>query len=199
VTGPPGRPCPVLTTARLGLGPHEVTDYPDMLSTWQNPVVVKYFGGAPSTAEECWARLLRYAGLWSLLGFGYWRIRDRANGRFVGEIGLAEFRRDITPSLAGWPEAGWVLAPWAHGQGFAREAAEAIFAWVDGVLGVERTGCLIDPGNAPSLTLAARLGFQPFAEARYKGRDSVLLERIRPAGAARGAALSPARARRRPA
>jgi RimJ/RimL family protein N-acetyltransferase len=181
VTGSPGRSCPLLTTARLALGPHEAADYTDVLSTWQDPVVVKYFGGVPSTAEECWARLLRYAGLWGLLGFGYWRIRERASGRFVGEIGLAEFRRDITPSLAGWPEAGWVLAPWAHGRGFAREAAEAIFAWADGVLQADRTVCLIDPGNAPSLVLAAKLGFRPFAEARYKERDSVLLERFRPA------------------
>jgi RimJ/RimL family protein N-acetyltransferase len=189
----------VLTTARLSLGPHAAADFPDMLAMWRDPVVVKYFGGVPSTAEECWTRLLRYAGLWSVLGFGYWRIRERATGRFIGEIGLAEFGRDITPSLAGWPEAGWVLAPWAHGQGFAREAAEAIFAWADGGLPVGRTVCLIDPDNAPSLALAAKLGFERFAEARYKGRDSVLLERFRRADAGPGAAPSPAPAQRRPA
>jgi RimJ/RimL family protein N-acetyltransferase len=170
----------VLTTGRLSLGPHEASDYDDLLSTWREPAVVKYFGGVPSTPEECWARLLRYAGLWRVLGFGYWRLRERATGRFVGEVGLAEFRRDITPSLAGWPEAGWVLAPWAHGQGFAREAADAIFAWADSVLATDRTVCLIDPENAPSLALAAKLGFRPYAQARYKGRDSVLLERLKP-------------------
>jgi RimJ/RimL family protein N-acetyltransferase len=191
--------CPVLTTARLSLGPHEAGDFPDMLSMWRDPVVVKHFGGVASTPEECWARLLRYAGLWPLLGFGYWRIRERATDRFVGEVGLAEFRRDIAPSLVGWPEAGWVLAPWAHGQGFAREAADAIFAWADGSLRAERTVCLIDPGNGPSLALAAKLGFEPFAETRYKGRDSVLLERFRSADADREAAPSPARAQRRPA
>src|SRR5260370_1216016 len=83
-------------------------------------------------------------------------------------------------SVVGWPEAGWVLSPWAHGQGFAREAADAILGWADSVLKAERTVCLIDPDNAPSLALAARLGFEAFAESRYKGRNSILLERVRP-------------------
>ena len=76
-----------------------------------------------------------------------------------------------------------MLASWAHGQGFAREAAEAMLAWADGALRARRMVCLIDPANAPSLALAARLGFAPFAETRYKGRDSVLLERLTPDGA----------------
>lgn len=189
----------MLTTARLSLSAHAAGDFPDMLAMWREPAVVRYFGGVPSTAEECWTRLLRYAGLWSVLGFGYWRIRERATGRFVGEIGLAEFGRDITPSVAGWPEAGWVLAPWAHGQGFAREAAEAVFTWADGALPAERTVCLIDPDNAPSLALAAKLGFARFAAARYKGRDSVLLERFRTAGADPVADPSPAPRSPRPA
>ena len=174
----PGRLCPRLATARLDLAAHATDDYADMLAMWCEPAVVKHFGGAPSTAEECWARLLRYAGLWPLLGFGYWRIRERASGRFVGEIGLADFGRDLTPSFRGVPEAGWVLASWAHRQGFAREAAGAIFAWADGVLGANRTVCLIDPDNTPSLALAAWLGFRPFVETGYKGRASVLLERV---------------------
>jgi RimJ/RimL family protein N-acetyltransferase len=59
------------------------------------------------------------------------------------------------------------------------------------VLRAKRTVCLIDPGNAPSLALAAKLGFRRFADARYKGRDSVLLERFRPAGARLGAEAGP--------
>ena len=63
--------------------------------------------------------------------------------------------------------------------GVAREAAEAIFAWADGVLRADRTVCLIDPDNRPSLALAAKLGFEPFADTHYKGKPSTLLERRR--------------------
>ena len=174
------RTCPVLVTARLTLAPHRVEDFDDMVETWRDPVVVRYFGGVPSSPEEVWARLLRYGGLWPLVGYGFWAARETATGRFVGEVGLAEFRRDVDPSLVGVPEAGWVLACWAHGQGLAREATEAMLAWADAALGVRRIACMIDPHNAASLALAGKLGFRPFADTHYKARPTVLLERFTP-------------------
>lgn len=177
----PRQSCPVLTSERLTLGPHGLEDFPDSQAMWADPEVVRYIGGAPSTSEEAWARQLRYAGLWPLAGFGYWQIRETATGRFVGEAGLAEWRRILTPSLIGAPEAGWVLAAWAQGQGFAHEAMRAIFAWADAAMATRRTVCMIDPRNAASLALAARLGFAEFARTRYKGHDSILLERWRDA------------------
>jgi hypothetical protein len=62
------------------------------------------------------------------MGFGFWIVRERTTGRFVGEVGLAEFRRDLARPLPDAPEAGWVIAPWAHGQGFATEAVPAAIA-----------------------------------------------------------------------
>ncbi len=172
------RSCPVLTTARLTLTAHDVEDHDDMLAMWREPAVTAFFGGEPSTANEAWARLLRYAGLWPLLGFGYWAARETATGRWVGEVGLAEFRRDLVPSLGSDPETGWVLATWAHGRGFAREAAEAMLAWADGALAARRTVCMIHPDNAASLALAGKLGYRPFAETVHRARPAVLLERF---------------------
>jgi RimJ/RimL family protein N-acetyltransferase len=174
------RACPTLVTPRLELAAHTAEDFPDMLAMWREPAVVKHFGGEPSTGHECWARLLRYGGMWSLLGFGYWRARERATGRFVGEVGFAEFRRAITPAIFGTPEAGWVTATWAHGQGLAREATDAVFAWADTVLAAPRIVCLIDPANAPSLVLADRLGFKPFADTIHNRKPAMLLERFAP-------------------
>lgn len=160
---------------------HRVEDYDDMVEAWRDPVVVRYFGGLPSTPEEVWARLLRYGGLWPLLGIGYWSVRETATGRFVGETGLFEFRREIEPSFIGTPEAGWVVASWAHGQGYAREGATAMLDWADNEISTPRTVCMIDPDNAASLKLAARLGYLRYADSHYKGRPIVLLERARPA------------------
>lgn len=48
----------------------------------------------------------RYAGQWSLLGYGYWVVEDKRTGRFAGEVGFADFKRVIEPSLDGVPEIG---------------------------------------------------------------------------------------------
>jgi RimJ/RimL family protein N-acetyltransferase len=171
-----GRPCPTLTTARLVLSAHRTGDFEDVLTMWSDPVVTRYMGG-PAGPDQAWDRLIRYAGLWTLFGYGFWRIGERETGRYVGDIGLMEMRRDLQPSFFGTPEAGWSLAPWAQGRGFAREAAGAMLGWADATLAERRTVCMIHPDNIPSLTLAARLGYRPYGRTTYKERPLVLLER----------------------
>lgn len=145
---------------------------------WADTEVVRHIGGMPSTREEAWARILRYAGLWPLLGFGYWLVEERATGVFVGEVGFAVFRREVEPSLGGSAEAGWVLHPRAHGRGYATEAMQAALAWSDAGLGRHRSVCMVAPENAASLRVAGRCGYAEFARTTYKGEPIVLLERI---------------------
>ena len=68
---------------------------------WGDRDVTRYIGGKPFSREEVWSKILRYAGHWSLLGFGYWVIADRASGRFLGEAGFADFKRRIEPDIRG--------------------------------------------------------------------------------------------------
>lgn len=178
------RDCPVLTTARLTLRAHRAGDFADSLALWSEPAVVRHIGGAASSPEEAWGRLLRYAGLWRLLGHGYWRIGEAASGRFAGEAGLADFKRAIGPPFAGAPEAGWALAPWAWGRGYASEAVAAILAWADTALRAQRTVCLIDPDNAASIRLAGALGYREIGRVDYRDRPSIVMERDNGAGSA---------------
>jgi RimJ/RimL family protein N-acetyltransferase len=180
---PPRAPAvPPLDTARLTLRGHALADVDECAAMWADPLVTRHIGGRPLTAEEAWARVLRYAGLWALLGYGYWVVRERASGRFVGEVGLADFRRDLSPPLDGAPEVGWVLAPWAHGRGYATEAVGAALAWSDAHL-VGRDGrpgrsvCLIAPENAASIRVAAKCGFSEAARTTYKGADTLVFAR----------------------
>ncbi len=155
---------PTLHTERLDLRAHRVEDLTHALALWTDQEVVRFITGRPSTRQEAWARVLRSPGHWALLGFGYWLAFERASGRFVGEVGLGRFKREMLqghPRYDALPEAGWVLVPWAHGQGFAREAMTAILQWRDEHLAERETFCLIDPANEPSLRLAAKLGFAP--------------------------------------
>jgi RimJ/RimL family protein N-acetyltransferase len=170
---------PALDTERLTLRGHTLADFDECAALWGDPQVTRYIGGRPFTEEEVWARVLRYVGMWALLGLGYWVVRERETGRFVGELGLADFRRDVSPPLDGAPEAGWVLAPWAHGRGFATEAVRVALAWGDAHLAAPRTVCMIAPENAASIRVAEKCGFREFTRTTYKSSETILFERPR--------------------
>jgi len=157
-----------IETERLVLDLHSRDDFPDMADMWADPDTVRFIGGRVGTRQDAWMRLLRYRGLWPLLGYGYWAVRDKASGRFAGELGFADFGRDLTPNISGIPEAGWVLASWARGRGFAFEALTAALAWLDGA-GFKRSVCIIDPENKPSLRLAEKLGYGDPVEGDLNG------------------------------
>jgi RimJ/RimL family protein N-acetyltransferase len=105
---------PTIETERLRMRAYRLDDFKDCAAMWADPAVVGYVGGKPFSKEEVWAKMLRYVGHWSLMGFGYWAIEEKASGDHVGEIGFADFNRDIQPSLAGMPELGWVLISRVH-------------------------------------------------------------------------------------
>jgi RimJ/RimL family protein N-acetyltransferase len=168
---------PVLETERLTLRGHRVEDFADCLALWTDPQVTRFIGGRPSTQEEVWSRLLRYIGHWSLLGFGYWAVEERATGRFIGELGFADFKRQIEPSLDGIPEAGWALSPSVHGRGYATEAVQAILAWGDRHFGSARTACIIAPENWASIRVAEKCGYREFQRTTYKDNPTIMYMR----------------------
>ena len=167
-------PVPLIETDRLRLRGHRAADHEALLAIWSDPRVVRYIGGRPATRQETWLRLLRYPGLWCVLGYGYWAIEEKSSGRFIGDIGYADFKREIEPSLEGMPELGWVLAADCHGQGYASEALTAVLAWGQAHLHDHTAVCIIDPDNAASIRLAGKAGFALHGRTSYMG-DPVLL------------------------
>ena len=143
---------------------------------WADPRVTRHIGGRPSTRQQTWSRLLTYTGHWALLGFGYWAIEEKASGRYAGDVGFADFKRAVQPSLDA-PEIGWALMPWAQGRGLATEAVGAAVGWGDRHLGARATACMIDPDNAASIRVAAKCGYREFARATYKGQPTILFRR----------------------
>lgn len=168
---------PELVTERLVMRGHRASDLGDSLAMWSDPEVVRFIGGKPSTEEEVWARIHRYVGHWALMGYGYWLVADRASERFIGEVGFSDFKRTIVPSFDGAPEAGWALATWANGRGYATEAIRAATAWLDERLARPRTVCMIDEGNTRSVRVATKLGYRAWTKTTYKGAPTVLFER----------------------
>lgn len=169
---------PVIETDRLRLRRHRLEDADNIRALWADPAVVRFIG-APSSGQESWSRLLRYVGHWTLFGFGYFAVEERGSDRFVGDVGVARFRRDGFDEPEDSLEAGWVLASDCHGRGYGREAASALHGWVDRTLTFGRTHCLIDPGNVASIGLALSLGYERRDDVVYRGEAAALLVRSR--------------------
>ena len=171
---------PTLLTPRMELRGHGPDDLAACLKLWSDPEVTRYTVGQPLTRQDVWTRLLRHPGHWALLGFGYWLAFDRTTGQLLGEVGLANFKRDSMaahPAFADVPEAGWVFFPAVHGQGYASEAVQAVLDWRDKHLAGKQTFCLIDPANAPSLRLAAKFGFEAAGEVGSGEKRTLVLVR----------------------
>ena len=151
---------PRLETDRLVMRAHSLDDYDACARLWSDAAVTRFIGGSPASMQESWFRLLRYAGHWQLLGYGYWVVEERASGRYAGEIGFADARRDIRPSLAGMPESGWALAPWAQGKGYASEALELLSHFAFNTLLLNQLFCNVGVTNENSLSLFEKHGFE---------------------------------------
>ena len=170
---------PILETDRLILRGHRIEDYPESASMWADAAVVAHISGIPSTSEQSWARLLRYAGHWHHMGYGFWAVTSKADGSFLGEVGIADNHRASIPEFDGKPEAGWVFTTRAQGQGFATEAAAAMLDWADANLDHTHTSAMFDPTYAASVNLARKLGYADEVLGRYDGEAALFMFRAR--------------------
>lgn len=168
-----------IETERLILRVIRLEDFDDYHAMSSDPETFRFSERGPMTTEETWSRVLRHVGHWAMLGYGMFAVEEKASGRFMGEVGLGEFRRNLGPEFDQAPEASWTVAGWAQGRGFACEAARAALAWMEETFAVQRTVCLIHSGNEPSLRVAQRLGYSAFEEREYRGYPALLHERRR--------------------
>jgi len=143
---------------------------------------MEHFDGQLFSREEAWRRLLGGVGLWQLQGTGLLAAERKADGKLVGHVGLFDYHREMTPSIEGLPELGYIFAAEVHGQGIAREACDAMLAWADRTLEADETVAIISPGNTPSMKLAERLGYHRAPDALYRKEPISLWRRPRPKG-----------------
>jgi RimJ/RimL family protein N-acetyltransferase len=119
-----------------------------------------------------------HTGLWLLNGAGWWSVEVRETGQLVGHVGAF-----FGESFAGI-EIGWNIYRAVCRQGFATEAAAVAIRHALEVRGEPRVRAFIDPGNAPSIRVALRLGMRPEAQTTLYGKPvaSYLREQRLPAG-----------------
>ncbi|HMC91379.1 MAG TPA: GNAT family N-acetyltransferase [Allosphingosinicella sp.] len=171
---------PTLETERLRLRAFRSSDLDAQAATMGDPEVVRHLGGHPFSREETWRKLLCAPGLWVLLGFGYWAVERKEDGAYCGQLGFADFKRDLKPSIEGTPEMGWIFAPQMHGQGYASEACVGALEWLDGALPGREATAIISHANIASIRVAEKNGFSVREEALYRGEPILLFRRPPP-------------------
>lgn len=166
---------PLIETERLVLRGHGLDDLDRFAEIWADDRVAGPIGLPAQARDKSLGRLLRYAGHWALRDFGTWAIEEKSSHRIIGEVGLFDYERDLPAAYAGKPEHGWALAPEAQGKGYALEALRASLAWGTRRFSPFEPFCIVSVGNAPSLKLAAKAGYQEASRTLFKGKPTVFL------------------------
>lgn len=99
-------------------------------------------------------------------GLGWFALERRAGGGVIG-CGLLKPLEDRGPEI----EVGYHLARAHWGQGYATEAARGLLRHGFETLGLARIVAVVDPDNARSLAVVARLGMRPAGAIRCHGRE----------------------------
>ncbi|MEH6757929.1 MAG: GNAT family N-acetyltransferase [Parasphingorhabdus sp.] len=167
----------MIETERLLLRPHIIDDFPAFKAMLQDPVVMRYFEGEPSTDNEIWLKFLEHFGRWELLDYGLFSIIEKETGLWVGNAGFGDFRRGLGTDFDPFHEAAWVMSQAGQNKGYAFEAMSAAHIWLEKQFFPEKTVCIINPENAPSIRLAGKLGYQKSGMGIYKDNEVVMFQR----------------------
>jgi RimJ/RimL family protein N-acetyltransferase len=170
---------PRLETERLVLREFREDDLDAQAAMLADPIVMQHFHNVTFTREDTFRRMVGGIGLWVLQGIGNLAAERKSDGKLVGHVGLFDFHRDMTPSIEGKPELGYMFISEVHGQGLAREANGRLLEWADEAVDAQEIVALIAPENAPSLKLAERLGFARGADGVYRDEATTIWARRR--------------------
>jgi len=164
----------ILQTERLLLRPITPDDAEAMAAIYADPEVARFVH--PLDVEGTRAKFVRWADEWTNRGYGTFAILDRASGDFLGRAGVKY-----------WPEfdfneVGWVLRRDAWGRGLGTEAARASLDDAFANSDLELITAMIAHGNDASVTIARRLGMQPWREDVVFGMPCTIYAAHRPVG-----------------
>jgi RimJ/RimL family protein N-acetyltransferase len=142
---------PTLETERLRLRGWRDEDFEPLCRMMADGEVMRFIGGVHSRMDT-WRVMAFFVGHWVLRGHGFWVVERKADGAFLGRVGL--WRPE------GWPglEVGWALDRPYWGEGYATEAAKASLDYGFRNHAVPQLISPIDPDNRPSQRVAERLG-----------------------------------------
>lgn len=150
---------PTLETERLLLRPPSLEDFDAWAGFLSDDHYVRFVGGA-QPRPLAWRNLMTVIGSWTAYGFGFFSVIEKSSGRWIGRLG--PWRPE------GWPgtEVGWGIVADVAGKGYATEGAAAAMDWAFDALGWSEIIHTIDFGNAPSRSVAIKLGARKLRNGR---------------------------------
>ena len=162
-----------IRTERLKLRRARAGDLPAVHDLLSNPEAMRYWSTLPHADLE--------------------QTREWLAGMIAGspedsDDFVVEYRGRVIGKAGFWrlPEIGFIFHPSVWGQGFAREALNAVIGHVFATRSIEAITADVDPRNAASLALLGRLEFvethrtERTVHVGEQWCDSVYLERRRP-------------------
>jgi RimJ/RimL family protein N-acetyltransferase len=147
----------MIQTERLVLRRWREADREPYVAMMLDPKVSAWLGG-PFTEADAFSRIARSEAALEAHGYGRMAMERRSDGAFLGYCGLLPTTDDLPFSDAF--EVGWSVAPAGWGQGYAPEAARAVFA--DGFtrLGLEKILAFTGEANFRSQAVARKLNMR---------------------------------------
>jgi len=145
---------PTLQTARLRVMPLTLDDAPFILELVNDPDWIRFIGDKHVHSIADAEAYLRNGPLamYTRYALGLFKVVRLADGRAVGMCGL--IRRDGLDDV----DIGFAFLPVARGQGYAQEAAAAVFEHGFGALGLKRIVAITDVDNHASARVLERIG-----------------------------------------
>ena len=107
----------------------------------------------------------RHTATYGRLGFGFWGVERKSDGRLLGMCGL--IKRDNLMEA----DVGYALMPEFRGHGYAREAAAACVRYAHDVLGLAEVWGITGPTNAGSAAVLQQIGLADAGVTRLVGEE----------------------------
>jgi RimJ/RimL family protein N-acetyltransferase len=169
-----------IDTPRLTLRRLRPDDLAFITRLHADPRVRRYLGsGRPLSAEESRAFLDGVLASYERMALGQLAVVRTSDGETIGRCGLSHMEIEVPPHelpqprvytrpgaapagtrVAAEHELGYTFGSAAWGNGYASEAAGAVWRYARERRGIARIISIIHPENAASLRLARRLGLE---------------------------------------
>ncbi len=165
-----GRPVEIARTERLLIRETVDADIPELYRIGTDAAVAKYIEPMQPTLEEEIAYTKAYVRhMYAFYDFGLWTVlekNDSRQERVVGRAGLFPSER-----LEEQIEMGYMIAPECQGNGYGKEAAEAVLRYAFDVLDLEEVHLFAAEKNRASVKVAEALLLKILGGEREKWQE----------------------------